>query len=150
MAEAMFGAGCFWGVEHAFRQVEGVTDVAVGYSGGATDSPTYKQVCRGDTGHAEVVHVTYDEDQIDYAKLLDVFFGCHDPTQKDRQGPDVGSQYRSAIFTYGDGQRKQAQAAAAALGPKVATQIEPAAAFHRAEEYHQRYFEKNGAHGCGL
>lgn len=153
---AMFGAGCFWGVEARFRQVPGVIDAAVGYSGGHLDNPDYKQVCSGATGHAEVVQVTYDPDKVSYGDLLQVFWGCHDPTQKDRQGPDVGTQYRSVIFYYDEDQRQAAEASRQALDTSggyrmpVVTKVAPARAFWRAEEYHQRYLEKKGMAGCGL
>jgi len=156
MAKAMFAAGCFWGVEAAFRQVPGVSDVAVGYSGGTTQSPTYQQVCSGATGHAEVVEVTYDPEQVSYDALLETFWASHDPTQKNRQGPDIGTQYRSAVFTYDDGQQRQAAASKAALDASgrlrrpVATEITPAGPFWRAEESHQRYFEKHGIAACAV
>jgi len=154
--KATFGAGCFWGVEAAFRALPGVAEAAVGYSGGTTERPTYKDVCTGTTGHAEVVEVTYDPEKISYAELLNAFWGMHDPTQYHRQGPDVGSQYRSAVFFHSEEQRiaaessKAALEASGALGAPVATEITPAGTFYRAEEYHQRYFEKNGGGGCGL
>jgi len=150
MENATFAAGCFWGVEATFRQVKGVADAEVGYTGGRTKAPTYKQVCRGRTGHAEAVHVTYDPSVVTYEKLLEVFWKCHDPTQLNRQGPDFGSQYRSAIFVHDEKQKKAAEASKAALDKSgtlrrpVATQIVPAAPFYRAEEYHQRYHEKHG------
>lgn len=153
---ATFGAGCFWGVEEGFRGVPGVADVAVGYSGGTTDHPTYEQVCTDRTGHAEVVQVEYDPEQVSYEELLNVFWRIHDPTQKNRQGPDVGSQYRSAIFTHDEEQTAAARAAREALeasgrhGRPIATVIEPAGPFWRAEEYHQRYFEKRGGGGCAV
>lgn len=153
---ATFGAGCFWGVEDAFRKVSGVTDVAVGYMGGTTSSPTYEQVCTNRTGHAEVVEVQYDPAVVSYAQLLETFWSIHDPTQVNRQGPDVGTQYRSAIFTHTPEQAAIAAQAKAALGqsgryPKpIATAIEPAVTFWRAEEYHQRYFEKHGGGACHI
>ncbi|MCL4217592.1 MAG: peptide-methionine (S)-S-oxide reductase MsrA [Candidatus Hydrogenedentes bacterium] len=154
MEKATFGAGCFWGVEHAFRQVQGVKDAAVGYAGGSTENPTYEQVCSDRTGHAEVVQVTYDPDVVSYDALLEVFWKLHDPTQVDRQGPDVGSQYRSVIFYHSPEQEKAAceaitrlDASGIFLGP-VATQVEPAPVFWRAEEYHQRYIEKRGGSSC--
>ena len=147
-ATATFGAGCFWGVEAAFRKVSGVTDTAVGYAGGTTDNPTYEQVCRGDTGHAEVVQVTFDPDAVSYEQLLDVFFEVHDPTTLNRQGPDVGSQYRSAIYTHDDAQAAAAAAAKQAkqanFGQQIVTEIAAAGPFHMAEDYHQQYFEKQG------
>ena len=152
---AMFGAGCFWGVEETFRQIEGVTATAVGYSGGNTDDPTYRDVCGGQTGHAEVVHVEFDPDRLAYDKLIDVFWKCHDPTTMNRQGPDVGSQYRSAIFTFSDQQQEAAQAskqravADGRFGARtIVTQIEQAKPFYRAEEYHQQYVAKNGGGAC--
>lgn len=147
--QAMFGAGCFWGVEATFLQVPGVIDVASGYCGGHVDKPTYKQVCTGATGHAEVVHVNYDPTKVTYDQLLNVFFQLHDPTQLNRQGPDVGSQYRSVIFTYGDEQAKLAEASkekwqkSGRFDRPIVTQIEPAATFYLAEAYHQRYYEKH-------
>ncbi len=146
MKQATFAAGCFWGVEDAFRKLPGVADVAVGYTGGTTPDPTYNDVCSSDTGHAEAVLVTYDPEAIEYAELLDVFWAIHDPTQLNRQGPDVGSQYRSAVFVHDDEQEKAAQAARQRLqddNRKVVTEIAKADTFHRAEEYHQRYIEKN-------
>ncbi|HHN77615.1 MAG TPA: peptide-methionine (S)-S-oxide reductase, partial [Phycisphaerales bacterium] len=115
MSEAMFGAGCFWSVEHAFRQVEGVTDTEVGYAGGTVENPTYERVCAGDTGHAEVVRVEFEPSVITYDQLLDAFFACHDPTQRDRQGPDIGKQYRSAIFYFDEAQREAAERKVEAL-----------------------------------
>ena len=152
--KAMFGAGCFWGVEATFRQTEGVIDAAAGYSGGHTENPTYKQVCTDRTGHAEVVLVTYDPEKITYEKLLDVFWNCHNPTQLNRQGPDVGKQYRSAIFYFGEEQKKIAEASKERLQKSgqykrnIATEITAASTFYRAEEYHQRYLEKRGLKGC--
>jgi len=152
--QATFGAGCFWGVEAAFRQVEGVLETAVGFMGGHVADPSYKQVCREDTGHAEVVRVEYDSDQVSYEALLDVFWDCHDPTQVDRQGPDVGSQYRSAVFYHDEEQRAQAEAskrtleASGRFARPIATEISPAGPFYRAEEYHQRYLEKQGLAHC--
>lgn len=152
--KAMFGAGCFWGVEAAFRPLEGVKDTAVGYSGGTTENPTYRDVCSGRTGHAEVVEVEFDPGVISYGKLLEVFWDCHDPTQRNRQGPDIGSQYRSAIFVHGPEQERAARESMARLEASgkhrkpIATQIEPAGPFYRAEEYHQQYLEKRGAASC--
>jgi len=152
MKEAMFAAGCFWGVEHYFRQVPGVLDAAVGYAGGKTQNPTYKDVGTGRTGHAEVVHLEYDPDRITYAELLAHFWQMHDPTTPNRQGPDVGTQYRSAIFYYDSDQRDQAMDSmrklASSMPKAVVTEISPASVFWRAEEYHQRYFEKNPGRGC--
>ena len=150
MAKATFGAGCFWGVETTFRRVPGVSEVAVGYTGGHTENPTYEEVCSGRTGHAEAVDVTYDPDRVGYEELLEVFFASHDPTQLNRQGPDVGSQYRSAIFFHDAAQEAAAKAAKAKLESSgrhrrpVVTEIVPAGPFWRAEEYHQRFFEKRG------
>lgn len=154
MAKATFGAGCFWGIEATFRNVPGVTDAAVGYAGGHTDGPTYKQVCTERTGHAEVVEVDYDPAQVSFDALLEVFWNCHDPTQLNRQGPDYGAQYRSVIFCHTPEQLAAAEASKADLEASgrfrrpIATQVLPAPAFWRAEEYHQRYFEKNGGGHC--
>ena len=154
MEIATFGAGCFWGIEAAFRQVLGVTDAVVGYSGGRTANPTYKDVCTDGTGHAEVVQVTFDPAQVNYEKLLGVFWQIHDPTQLNRQGPDSGTQYRSAIFFHSPEQeasarksKEQAQASGRFRRP-VVTEITPASTFYRDEEYHQRYLEKRGAASC--
>ncbi len=149
---ATFAAGCFWGVEAAFRQIPGVIEVVSGYTGGHGDNPTYRQVCGHGTGHAEAVEVTFDPDRVGYERLLDVFWQIHDPTQLNRQGPDVGDQYRSAIFTHGDGQARAAAASREREQTKharpIVTQILPAPRFWPAEEYHQRYFEKNGGAAC--
>jgi peptide-methionine (S)-S-oxide reductase len=146
---AIFAAGCFWSVEAAFRRIPGVLEVVSGYTGGTTAQPTYREVCSGRTGHAEAVEVTYDPARVSYDGLLDAFWKMHDPTQIDRQGPDVGSQYRSAIFVANVEQRTLAQASArreqARHKRTIATQIVDAAPFYAAEAYHQRYFEKNGA-----
>lgn len=156
MAQAMFGAGCFWGVEESFRKLPGVTGTAVGYSGGTTTSPTYEQVCSGRTGHAEVVLVDYDPDQIGYERLLAVLFDIHDPTTMNRQGPDVGTQYRSAVFYFDDTQRDLALAAKARLDGEgrfrrpIVTEVTQAQPFYRAEEYHQQYIAKGGRSGCAL
>lgn len=156
MALATFGAGCFWGVEVAFRNLMGVTDAAVGYMGGTVAHPTYEQVCTDETGHAEVVQVEYDPARVPYERLLDLFWSSHDPTQRDRQGPDVGSQYRSAIFYHSDEQRASAEASRTALeaarrfARPIATRIEAAGPFWRAEEYHQRYLEKRGRASCHI
>ena len=151
-SKAIFGAGCFWGVEAAFRGVPGVVDAPVGYSGGSVENPTYEQVCTGGTGHAEVVQVEYDPDAVSFEELLEVFWKNHDPTQVNRQGPDVGSQYRSAIFYSDDEQRRIAEAAKERAQESykrpIATEITPAETFYRAEEYHQRYFEKKGISSC--
>ena len=155
MAEfATFGAGCFWGVEAAFQQVPGVLETAVGYSGGHTENPTYRDVCADETGHAEVVQVTFDPAKVTFAQLLDVFWKLHDPTQVNRQGPDVGTQYRTAIFFHSPEQEEIAKKSRAALeaGGKlrraIATEITPAGTFYRAEEYHQKYLQKRGAASC--
>ena len=149
---ATFGAGCFWGVEAAFRKVPGVIDATVGYSGGHTQNPTYKDVCTDETGHAEVVQVTFDPAKVSYEQLLDTFWGIHDPTQVNRQGPDVGTQYRTAIFFHTPEQertaKKSREAASAKFRRTIATEITPAGPFFRAEEYHQRYLEKRGAQSC--
>ncbi len=148
--KATFAAGCFWGVEQAFREVEGVLDTRVGYCGGSTGNPTYKEVCTGRTGHAESVEVTYDPERVRYEELLEVFWECHDPTQWQRQGPDVGSQYRSVIFYHDERQREAAGRAKEALDKSgryrhpVVTEIVPEAPFYPAEDYHQQYLEKHG------
>ena len=148
--KATFGAGCFWGVEAAFRRLDGVTATRVGYAGGGVENPTYEQVCTDRTGHAEVVEVTYDDERILYEQLLAVFWAEHDPTQLNRQGPDIGSQYRSVIFTHGPEQariaaeRLEAARASGRYTKPVVTRIEPAPAFWRAEDHHQRYFQKHG------
>lgn len=150
MEKAIFGAGCFWGVEAAFRRIEGVEDAVSGYSGGTTRNPTYENVCSGQTGHAEVVEVTFDPKRVSYEKLLEAFWACHDPTQLDRQGWDVGSQYRSAIFFHTPEQEAAARASKKALedsgrvNGEIVTEITRAGEFWRAEEYHQRYHEKQG------
>jgi peptide-methionine (S)-S-oxide reductase len=154
MAKATFGAGCFWGVEEDFRKVPGVLQTAVGYSGGKTDNPTYEDVCSDETGHAEVVEVEYDPAQVTYDRLLDVFWNGHDPTQLNRQGPDVGTQYRSAIFFHDPEQEAAAKASRERLEKSgrynrpIVTEITPAGRFWRAEEYHQKYFEKRGGGSC--
>ena len=156
MAKATFGAGCFWGVEAAFRRIEGVTDAAVGYAGGHKENPSYREVCSGGTGHAEVVEIEYDPAQVSYQTLLDTFWEMHDPTQLNRQGPDVGDQYRSVIFFHSLEQEGEALAskerldASGDLPRPVATLIEAASTFWRGEEYHQRYLEKNRAAACNL
>ncbi len=154
MEKATFGAGCFWGVESFFRQVPGVVDAASGYAGGSVANPTYRQVCGDRTGHAEVVEVTFDPSKVSYGRLVDIFFMNHDPTQLNRQGPDVGTQYRSVIFTHGAEQERIAREKRDALSASgkfrrpIVTAIEPAPHFWRAEEYHQRYLEKNGLPSC--
>lgn len=152
---ATFAAGCFWGVEAAFRRVKGVTDTAVGYTGGTTADPTYQKVCSGRTGHAEAVGIIFDPAVISYEKLLDVFWSIHDPTQVNRQGPDVGTSYRSAIFYHSLKQQELAEASKARLAASapyqrktIATEIVPAQKFWKAEEYHQQYFEKSGRGYC--
>ncbi len=153
---AMFGAGCFWGVEEIFRQLPGVTATAVGYAGGATDNPTYQEVCTNRTGHAEVVEVQYDPTKIAYEKLLEVFWDNHNPTTLNRQGPDSGTQYRSVIFYYSPEQQAAAEQSKMALEKSgkwkqpVVTQIVPAAPFFRAEEYHQQYLAKRGLSNCHI
>jgi methionine-S-sulfoxide reductase len=150
--KATFGAGCFWGVEAAFRRTAGVTGTKVGYAGGAVDNPTYEQVCSDATGHAEVVEVTYDDEQVPYEQLLTIFWLEHDPTQLNRQGPDVGSQYRSVIFVHDEEQRAAAEASREAVQARstrpVVTQIEDAPPFWEAEDYHQQYLEKRGLASC--
>jgi peptide-methionine (S)-S-oxide reductase len=146
--KATFAAGCFWGVEASFRTVEGVLEVVSGYTGGHRENPLYEEVCRGDTGHAEAVEVVFDPSVVSYRQLVEKFFTMHDPTQLNRQGPDVGEQYRSVIFTHSDEQRRIAEQVKKELGanylPKtIATSIEPAQVFWKAEEYHQRYAEKH-------
>lgn len=154
--KAMFGAGCFWGVEATFRNIKGVTDVAVGYAGGETENPTYEQVCTDATGHAEVVEVEFDPTQVSYRQLLDVFWSNHDPTTLNRQGPDVGTQYRSVAFFYSPEQKAAAEESKAALeksgrfSKPIVTQIEAAPTFYRGEEYHQRYLEKRGLAHCAI
>ena len=154
--KAIFGAGCFWGVEAAFRQVKGVTATAVGYSGGVTENPTYEQVCGGGTGHAEVVEVTFDPTKVGYDDLLEVFWHSHDPTQVNRQGPDFGTQYRTAIFFLTPEQEAAARESKAALQAsgrlprEIATEITAAGPFWRAEDYHQQYFEKRGLSHCAI
>ena len=153
---AAFAAGCFWGVEDAFRKTPGVIDAVSGYTGGRVENPTYEQVCRTDTGHAEAVEVTFDPAKVSFEQLLAKFRDLHDPTQVNRQGSDVGSQYRSAVFYHSDAQRDAAETWKAALNESgtlprpVATQIAPADTFYRAEEYHQRYFEKSGRTACHI
>jgi peptide-methionine (S)-S-oxide reductase len=152
---ATFAAGCFWGVEDAFMQQDGVESTMVGYTGGHTEEPTYKEVCTDATGHAEAVQVTYNPDIISYENLLTLFFQLHDPTTLNRQGPDVGSQYRSAIFYHTPQQEEAAQRCKAQLEQSgrfsrpIVTQIVPAATFYPAEEYHQKYNQKHGRH-CSI
>jgi peptide-methionine (S)-S-oxide reductase len=152
--QATFAAGCFWGVEAAFRKLDGVIETSVGYSGGHLENPTYEQVCTGRTGHAETVRVEFDPEVISYEQLLDTFWNTHDPTQKDRQGPDVGSQYRSVVFTHDQTQAEAAEASKTALETSgkysrpIATTIEPAPQFFMAEDCHQQYIEKRGLASC--
>ena len=150
--KATFGAGCFWGVEAAFRQLEGVTRTEVGYEGGTLDNPTYEDVCSHTTGHVEVVEVTYDPDRISYDNLLDVFWTKHDPTQLNRQGWDIGDQYRSVVFVHDEEQQEAAERSKAEqqthYRAPVVTQIEPAQTFYVAEDYHQQYLEKRGRSTC--
>jgi peptide-methionine (S)-S-oxide reductase len=156
METATFGAGCFWGVEMRFRELPGVSDVAVGYEGGKLDNPSYRDVCSDKTGHAEVVQVTFDPAKVSYPQLLDLFFALHDPTQRNRQGPDWGTQYRSVIFFHSPGQQTAAQETIARLtrdhvfSKPIVTEVAPAQTFWRAEEYHQRYLEKRGATSCHM
>jgi peptide-methionine (S)-S-oxide reductase len=156
MAKATFAAGCFWGVEAQFQQLPGVTATAVGYEGGALDHPTYQQVCTDRTGHAEAVEIDYDPEKISYEKLLEAFFSLHDPTQLNRQGPDWGTQYRSAIFFHSPEQESEAKLFIARLTEEkrfskpIVTQIVPAQTFWRAEDYHQKYLEKRGALSCHI
>lgn len=151
---ATFGAGCFWGVEETFRRVPGVVETAVGFMGGTLDNPTYEDVCTGRTEHAEVVQVTYDPGLVSYQALLDVFWSIHDPTTQNRQGPDIGAQYRSVIFYHTPKQEKEARASKEEEGRSdrfrrpIVTSIEPARTFWRAEEYHQQYFAKRGGGHC--
>ncbi|MFA7563286.1 MAG: peptide-methionine (S)-S-oxide reductase MsrA [Methanoculleus sp.] len=151
---ATFGAGCFWGVEEAFRKVHGVVDTAVGFMGGTTENPTYRDVCTGTTGHAEVVEVIYDPGEVSYQTLLDIFWGVHDPTTPNRQGPDIGTQYRSVIFFRTPEQEADARASKEEMERSerfrrpIVTAIEPAGTFWRAEEYHQQYIAKHSGGQC--
>jgi peptide-methionine (S)-S-oxide reductase len=152
--KATFGAGCFWGVEETFRQTPGVQKTAVGYAGGKTANPTYEQVCSDTTGHAEVVQVDFDPKKVSYTKLLHIFFENHDPTQKNRQGPDIGTQYRSAIFYHSAEQKEQAmqtlQEQQAKHKRPIVTEITAAPPFYPAEDYHQQYLAKRGLSSCHL
>jgi peptide-methionine (S)-S-oxide reductase len=154
--KATFGAGCFWGVEETFRNLKGVTSTAAGYAGGKKEKPTYEDVCTDETGHAEVVEVEFDPSQVSYDKLLDVFWSNHNPTTMNRQGPDVGTQYRSVIFYHSPEQKTVAEASKAKMDKSgrfprpIVTQIEPAQKFWRAEEYHQRYLQKRGQSHCAI
>jgi len=155
MEMATFAAGCFWGVEDAFSGIPGVVATRVGYIGGHTDNPSYKDVCGHDSGHAEAVEVTFDPECISFERLLDIFWECHDPTQLNRQGPDMGDQYRSAIFYHSDGQRRLAEASlerldrSGRLRRRIVTVIAPATTFWEAEAYHQKYHQRHGG-GCGF
>ena len=152
--KATFAAGCFWGVEAAFRKVKGVVETTVGYTGGQFENPTYKDVCTGKTGHAEAVEVIFDPSKVSYEQLLDVFWSIHNPTSMNRQGPDVGTQYRSAVFYHDEIQSRTARASKERLeisgrfNMPIVTQIVPAMKFYRAEEYHQRYLEKDRGASC--
>ncbi|MBT4934838.1 MAG: peptide-methionine (S)-S-oxide reductase MsrA [Rhodospirillaceae bacterium] len=156
MEKATFGAGCFWGVEVAFRRLEGVKATTVGYLGGALKDPTYQDVCSGQTGHAEVVEVTFDPALVDYQALLDLFWACHDPTTLNRQGPDMGTQYRSAIFFHGPEQKAKAEASidahtkAATFANPIVTEVTATSTFYAAEAYHQQYLEKRGMASCHI
>jgi peptide-methionine (S)-S-oxide reductase len=149
---ATFGAGCFWGVEAAFRQLDGVTQTRVGYAGGQLENPTYAEVCSHKTGHAEVVEVTYDDDEVSYEELLDVFWRKHNPTHRNRQGWDIGDQYRSVVFVHDEEQRAIAEASKAreqsSYRKTIVTQIEPVPTFYEAENHHQQYLEKRGRSSC--
>jgi peptide-methionine (S)-S-oxide reductase len=156
MAKATFAAGCFWGVEEAFRHIKGVNSTTVGYTGGTMKNPSYQDVCTGRTGHAEAVEVDFDPSQVTYEQLLSVFWQSHDPTTLNRQGPDVGTQYRSAIFFH-DAKQQASAAGSKALLEKmnafkrpIVTEILPASEFYRAEDYHQQYLEKRGAKSCHM
>jgi peptide-methionine (S)-S-oxide reductase len=154
--KAVFGAGCFWGVEARFSEIPGVLDTAVGYEGGVLEHPTYKEVCSDRTGHAEVVQVTFDNSRVAYETLLDAFFSLHDPTQLNRQGPDWGTQYRSVVFTESEEQERAAKAkirelsASGSFRNPIVTQVVPGQTFWKAEEYHQRYLEKRGMVSCHI
>jgi peptide-methionine (S)-S-oxide reductase len=156
MEKATFGAGCFWGVQARFEQEPGIVETAAGYEGGSLDNPTYKDVCTDHTGHAEVVELTFDPQKVSYAALLDLFFELHDPTQVNRQGPDLGTQYRTVVFFHSPEQEAAARDAIARLDAShkyakpIATQVLPATTFWRAEEYHQKYLEKRGAVSCHI
>ncbi len=156
METATFAAGCFWGIEAAYRQVPGVTETAVGYMGGNLENPTYKDVCSGRTNHAEVIHVTFDPAKVSYEQLLEVLWDNHDPTTVNRQGPDIGTQYRSAIFFHSPEQEtaalasKQRHDASGRFPRKIVTEIVPAGTFWKAEDYHQQYLEKRGLAVCHI
>ena len=152
--KATFAAGCFWGVEAAFRQIKGVKSTQVGYTGGGMENPTYEDVCTDETGHAEAVEITFDSKKVPYEKLLEVFWQNHNPTQRNRQGPDVGTQYRSAVFYHNVKQKESALKSLKEQQKKydkqITTQIKPAEKFFRAEEYHQQYLEKRGMSSCHI
>lgn len=155
MTKATFAAGCFWGVEDLFRSIPGVSDVIVGYTGGTKANPTYEEVCTGTTGHAEGVEVTFDDQKVSYEKLLQIFFENHNPTTKNRQGPDIGHQYRSAVFYHDDAQKAAAEKYIAGLtknqafgSTPIVTEVVPAQTFWKAEEYHQQYLKKHGLGSC--
>jgi peptide-methionine (S)-S-oxide reductase len=152
MVKATFGAGCFWGIEAAFQKVKGVIKTTVGYMGGNIKNPTYEQVCTDKTGHAEVIEIEYDDKQVKYGELLELFWEIHDPTQLNRQGPDIGKQYRSVIFYHNELQKKQAEQSKKENQKKfdkeITTEITPAVEFYPAEEYHQKYLEKQGKSSC--
>lgn len=156
MEKATFAAGCFWGVEAAFRQIKGVKSTSVGYTGGTLKNPTYKDVCTNTTGHAEAVQVEYNPSEVSYDELLNVFWSIHDPTTVNRQGPDIGTQYRSAIFTHTPEQEAAARAskerleASGKLNRPIATEITPASDYYMAEDYHQQYLEKRGLASCHI
>jgi peptide-methionine (S)-S-oxide reductase len=156
LQKATFGAGCFWQVEEIFRNIKGVRETAAGYAGGRLENPTYEQVCADSTGHAEVVEILYDPKEVNYEELLKIFFENHDPTTLNRQGPDVGSQYRSAIFFHHDEQKKIAEKYKSELEKSgkfkkpIVTEISPASTFYRAEEYHQKYLAKRGLSTCPI
>jgi len=154
MEKATFAAGCFWGVQATFDKSEGVEKTTVGYTGGTTKNPTYKQVCTGKTGHAEAIEIIYNSEKISYEQLLETFWMMHDPTQKNRQGPDIGTQYRSAIFYHTQEQKELAEKSKEQkekdLGVKIQTEIKPATIFYPAEEYHQKYLEKQETKGSGF
>jgi peptide-methionine (S)-S-oxide reductase len=156
MEKATFAEGCFWGVEANFQSIPGVISAVSGYTGGKTENPSYEDVCTGRTGHAEAVEVEFDPAKVSYEDLLKVFWTSHDPTTPNRQGPDVGTQYRSAIFFHGAAQEAAARASKEALEKSgklkrpIVTEIVAAGPFYRAEEYHQKYFAKHGLHGCGI
>lgn len=152
--KATFGAGCFWGVEATFREIPGVVDAAVGYEGGTMQNPTYQDVCTDETGHAEVVELTFDPAKVSYGQLVEAFYGLHNPTTLNRQGPDFGSQYRSVIFYHSPEQQQIArdvtQRVQSRVSKPIVTQIEPATTFYRAEDYHQQYLAKRGQRHCHI